>query len=51
MTDDELNRFKILLVEQRDDLMASQQLGQSATETVVLDQSSVGRVSRIDAMQ
>lgn len=51
MTDDELNRFKILLVEQRDDLMASQQLGQSATEIVVLDQSSVGRVSRIDAMQ
>ena len=51
MNDDELTRFKTLLLQQRDTLMASQQLGQSATETVALDQSSVGRVSRIDAMQ
>ena len=51
MNDDELTRFKTLLLQQRDTLMVSQQLGQSATETVALDQSSVGRVSRIDAMQ
>jgi DnaK suppressor protein len=51
MTDDELTLFKQQLLQQRDTLMASQQLGQSATETVELDQSSVGRVSRIDAMQ
>ncbi|MBL1320740.1 MAG: TraR/DksA C4-type zinc finger protein [Methylophaga sp.] len=31
--------------------MTSQQMAQSATETVELDQSSVGRVSRMDAMQ
>ena len=51
MNDGELNRFKTLLLQQRDTLMASQQLGQSATETLALDQSSVGRVSRIDAIQ
>lgn len=51
MNDAELNRFKTLLLQQRDTLMASQQLGQSATETLALDQSSVGRVSRIDAIQ
>ena len=51
MNDGELNRFKTLLLQQRDTLMASQQLGQSGTETVALDQSSVGRVSRIDAIQ
>ena len=51
MNDAELNRFKTLLLQQRDTLMASQRLGQSATETLALDQSSVGRVSRIDAIQ
>ncbi len=51
MTDDELAHFKQQLLSQRDSLMASQELGQSATDTVILDQSSVGRVSRVDAMQ
>ena len=51
MTDDELAHFKQQLLTQRDNLMASQQLGQAATDTVILDQSSVGRVSRVDAMQ
>ncbi len=44
-------KFKQLLEAQRDELMASQQLAQSSTETVELDQASVGRVSRMDAMQ
>ncbi len=51
MTDNDIQRFKQLLEEQRDELMASQQMAQSATETVELDQASVGRVSRMDAMQ
>lgn len=50
MTDDELAHFKQQLLSQRDSLVASQELGQSATDTVILDQSSVGRVSRVDAM-
>ena len=44
-------KFKQLLEAQRDELMASQQLAQSSTETVALDQASIGRVSRMDAMQ
>ena len=51
MTDAELQQFKQLLEAQRDELMTSQQLAQSSTETVELDQASVGRVSRMDAMQ
>ena len=47
----QLNHFKQQLISQRDTLMASQQMAQSASEPVELDQSSVGRVSRVDAMQ
>jgi len=47
----QLDQFKQQLLSQRDELMASQQMAQSATEPVELDQSSVGRVSRVDAMQ
>ncbi|MFW5426511.1 MAG: TraR/DksA family transcriptional regulator [Methylophagaceae bacterium] len=51
MNDDDIQKFKQLLESQRDELMASQQMAQSSTETVELDQASVGRVSRMDAMQ
>ena len=51
MNDGDLQNFKQLLESQRDELMASQQMAQSSTETVELDQASVGRVSRMDAMQ
>lgn len=51
MTDDDLQKFKQMLEQQRDELMLSQQMAQGSTETVELDQSSVGRVSRMDAMQ
>lgn len=47
----QLNHFKQQLLSQRDTLMASQKMAQSASEPVELDQSSVGRVSRVDAMQ
>ena len=51
MNDTDLQKFKQLLEHQRGQLMSSQQLAQSSTEPVKLDQSSVGRVSRMDAMQ
>jgi len=51
MNETDLHKFKKLLVAQRNELMASQQMAQSSTETVELDQASVGRVSRMDAMQ
>jgi DnaK suppressor protein len=47
----QLTQFKQQLLSQRDALMTSQQMAQSASEPVELDQSSVGRVSRVDAMQ
>jgi DnaK suppressor protein len=51
MNDTDLQKFKQLLEVQRDELMASQQMAQGATKTVELDQASVGRISRMDAMQ
>lgn len=51
MNDADLHKFKHLLEQQRDELMSSHQLAQGSTETVELDQSSVGRISRMDAMQ
>lgn len=46
-----IEKFKHLLQQQRDSLMSAQQLAQDSTDIVELDQSSVGRVSRADAMQ
>jgi len=51
MNDIDLQKFKQLLENQRDELMAAQKMAQSSTQTVDLDQSSVGRVSRGDALQ
>jgi len=51
MNDIDLEKFKHLLEQQRDELMSCQKMAQTATQTVELDQSSVGRVSRGDALQ
>jgi DnaK suppressor protein len=51
MNNNDLQKFKQLLEIQRDELMNCQQMAQSSTGTVELDQASVGRVSRMDAMQ
>jgi DnaK suppressor protein len=51
MENELLDQFRLLLIEQRDDLKNSLQMAQSSTETVELDQASVGRVSRGDALQ
>lgn len=51
MNNNNLQKFKDLLETQRDELINCQQMAQSSTETVDLDQASVGRVSRMDAMR
>ncbi len=43
--------FKEALLEFRSDLLAVEQSGQEAAQTVELDQTTVGRVSRMDALQ
>jgi DnaK suppressor protein len=43
--------FRRRLLAMRADLDAAAEASREATETVVLDQASVGRLSRIDAMQ
>ena len=51
MNKDSLVKFKKLLMQKHDLLMGLQATGQSAAETVELDQTKVGRLSRMDAMQ
>jgi RNA polymerase-binding transcription factor len=51
MNDADLDKFRLLLIQQRDELKNSLQMAQQSTETVELDQASVGRVSRGDALQ
>jgi DnaK suppressor protein len=43
--------FKSLLLERKAALMEVEETGKEATQIVELDQSSVGRLSRMDAMQ
>lgn len=51
MTHDELERLRGLLEAQRAELRTLDGVSQEAAQPVVLDQSSVGRLSRMDAMQ
>jgi len=43
--------FKKSLLSLRSDLLAVEQSGQDAAQTVELDQTTIGRVSRMDALQ
>jgi DnaK suppressor protein len=43
--------FKQALLKLQSDLLAVEQSGQEAAQTVELDQTTVGRVSRMDALQ
>jgi DnaK suppressor protein len=43
--------FKKALLSLRSDLLAVEQSGQEAAQTVELDQTTIGRVSRMDALQ
>jgi len=47
----EIQKFKAKLIEQRAEILASVETGAAAAQTVELDQSRVGRLSRMDALQ
>ncbi|MDT8429765.1 MAG: TraR/DksA family transcriptional regulator [Pseudomonadales bacterium] len=51
MSDLDTVKFKSRLLEMRSELEALDSIAKSSTATVVLDQSSIGRLSRMDAMQ
>ena len=44
-------KFRTLLLELQQSLLEAQETGDAAEETVELDQTRVGRLSRMDAMQ
>ena len=46
-----LNHFKQLLIIKKQELESLTETSQQATQTVELDQSKVGRLSRMDALQ
>lgn len=48
---DETSRLRDRLIERREDLQSLQQMGEDATKPVELDQSRVGRLSRVNALQ
>lgn len=51
MTEDEIAAFRARLEQMLRDLQEETQRGAQGTETVMLDQQSVGRLSRMDALQ
>ncbi len=48
---EELDSFRQLLVQRREELEEVKETGQQSATTVELDQTRVGRLSRMDAMQ
>lgn len=51
LNDLENQHFKQALLKLQADLLAVEQSGQEAAQTVDLDQTAIGRVSRMDALQ
>jgi len=51
LTDNDLQRFKSALLKQKTELLTAGETGQQAEEVVELDQTRMGRLSRMDAMQ
>ena len=51
LTDEELAHFKQRLIEMREEILSLMQTGGDETAPVQLDQTSVGRLSRMDALQ
>lgn len=47
----QLEQFRLQLLERKRELIELQSIGEQSAETVELDQSRVGRLSRMDAMQ
>lgn len=50
-SDIDIDAMRVWLERRREELLQREQLGREARETVVLDQSRVGRLSRMDALQ
>jgi DnaK suppressor protein len=51
MTELDLNEFKELLLQHQKELLEVEASGEKASQIVELDQTTVGRLSRMDAMQ
>lgn len=51
MNENEINAFRLNLEQHRDELLSVAESADAASETVELDQTRVGRVSRMDALQ
>ncbi|MEE9342663.1 MAG: TraR/DksA family transcriptional regulator [Gammaproteobacteria bacterium] len=51
LTNSQLSAFRAVLLNRKTDLLALKKTGREATQTVQLDQTSVGRLSRMDALQ
>jgi len=51
LSDKDLSHFKSALLKQRAELLEADETGEQAEEIVELDQTRVGRLSRMDAMQ
>lgn len=51
MTPEQLEHLRQLLETQREELLASKEAAKDSAKPVTLDQTSVGRLSRMDAMQ
>ncbi|MGM0525778.1 MAG: TraR/DksA family transcriptional regulator [Pseudomonadota bacterium] len=51
LTDQQLEQFKQQLLDEQQQLLASDQSSKEDTKPVQLDQQSIGRLSRMDAMQ
>lgn len=51
MSPEETSRLRDLLLQRREELQSLQQMGEDATKPVELDQSRVGRLSRVNALQ
>ena len=51
MDDSDLKRLQRQLTQRREELLAVNEMGEEARRPVELDQASVGRLSRMDAMQ
>ena len=51
LSDNDLQRFKSLLLKQKIEMLSAGETGKQAEKVVELDQTRVGRLSRMDAMQ
>jgi DnaK suppressor protein len=51
MEDVEVQKFRRMLLQRRQELLSVKEAAEGAAETVELDQTRVGRLSRMDALQ